>query len=52
MGDTMFDAEGAAAAGVGFLAVTYGFCYHTPEEAAPYANAGIAASPMDAALLL
>ena len=41
-----------AAAGVGFLAVTYGFGFHTPEEAAPYANAGIAASPMDAALLL
>ena len=52
MGDTMFDASGAAAAGVGFLAVTYGFGFRSPEEAAPYASAGIIAAPMEAVALL
>ncbi len=49
MGDTVFDAEGAAGAGVGFLAVTYGFGFQTREDAETYADAGIAASPMEAA---
>ena len=49
MGDTVFDAEGAAAAEVGFLAVTYGFGFRTPEDAAPYADFGIVSSPIQAA---
>ena len=52
MGDTLFDAEGAAAAGVGFLAVTYGFGFHCRQDAAPYATAGIAATPEEAAELI
>ena len=48
IGDTIFDAEGAAAAGVHFLAVTYGFGFRSPEDAAPYADAGTASSPLQA----
>ena len=52
MGDTVFDAEGAAAAGVGFLAVTYGFGFRTRSDAEPYATAGIISNPMEALELL
>ncbi len=52
MGDTVFDAEGAADAGVHFLAVTYGFGFRTREDAGEYADAGIAAAPMEAAEIL
>jgi phosphoglycolate phosphatase len=52
MGDTVFDAEGAADAGVHFLAVTYGFGFRNREDAEVYADAGIAATPMEAAEIL
>ena len=52
MGDTLFDAQGAAEAGVDFLAVTYGFGFHTRAEAEAVATAGIAASPAEAGELL
>ena len=48
MGDTVFDAEGASAAGVGFLAVTYGFGFRTRSDAEPYATAGIISTPTEA----
>ncbi len=52
VGDTVFDAEGAKAVGVSFLAVTYGFGFRTPEDAAPYADAGTARNPLQIAELL
>ena len=52
IGDTVFDAEGAAAAGVHFLAVTYGFGFRSREDAADCADAGIADTPLEAAELL
>ncbi len=47
VGDTEHDAAGAAAAGVGFLAVTYGFGFRRAEDALPYSPVGTAASPAE-----
>lgn len=52
MGDTEYDAEGAEGAGVPFLAVTYGFGFRGPEDAAGRSFLGMADSPMEAAKLL
>ena len=48
MGDTVFDAEGAAAAGVHFLAVTYGFGFRNRSDAEQYADMGIVSAPIEA----
>ncbi len=52
LGDTEYDAAGAAEAGVPFLAVTWGFGFHGPEDLAGQPHIGLAAVPMDAAALL
>ena len=52
LGDTEYDAAGAAEAGVPFLAVTYGFGFRKPEDLADLPYIGLAASPMDAAAVL
>lgn len=52
IGDTEFDAEGAEAAGVPFLAVTYGFGFRGPEDTAGRSFLGTADSPMGAAKIL
>lgn len=52
LGDTEYDAAGAAEAGVPFLAVTYGFGFRKPEDLAGLPCIGMAASPMEAAPLL
>ena len=52
IGDTEFDAEGAEAAGVPFLAVTYGFGFRGPEDTAGRSFFGTADSPMGAAKIL
>ena len=52
IGDTDNDAEGAAAAGVQFLAVTYGFGFRTPEDVSGFAHIGTADSPLRIAGIL
>lgn len=52
VGDTRYDAEGAAESGVGFLAVTYGFGFHSREDASGFSILGAADSPGQAAELL
>ena len=45
LGDSRFDAEGAAEAGVDFLALTYGFGFKKKEDLAGYRHIGCCASP-------
>lgn len=52
IGDSPFDAEGAAQAGVDFIGVTYGFGFRGPEDLAPYPHVGCAASPAELGRLL
>ena len=47
IGDTVHDALGAGRAGVGFIAVTYGFGFKTAEDVKEYSNAGVAEKAMD-----
>ena len=47
IGDTAHDAQGAAAAGTPFLAVTYGFGFRTAADADEYPCIGTAASPAE-----
>ena len=47
IGDTQQDARGAAEAGVDFIAVTYGFGFHTANDPLPHAPIGIARTPME-----
>ena len=47
IGDTSFDALGAKEAGVPFLAVSYGFGFHSEEDADDYDNIGTAATAPD-----
>lgn len=42
VGDSQYDALGAQQAGIDFLAVTYGFGFHTPSEAAEFSCIGCA----------
>lgn len=44
VGDSRYDAEGAAQAGVAFLGLTYGFGFKTPAEVDQYPNVGCADS--------
>ena len=52
IGDTEFDAEGAAEAGVPFLAVTYGFGFRGPEDLGARPCLGMVGTPEEAASLL
>ena len=52
IGDSPFDAEGAAQAGVDFIGVTYGFGFRGPEDLAPYPHVDCAASPAELGRLL
>ena len=52
IGDTDNDAKGAAAAGIPFLAVSYGFGFRTEEDVKAYPHIGLAASPLEAAEIL
>ncbi len=45
IGDTAEDARGATEAGVDFIAVTYGFGFHSKADAAPYQTVGVADTP-------
>lgn len=47
IGDTREDARGAAAVGIDFIAVTYGFEFQTAKDALPHAPIGIARTPME-----
>lgn len=47
IGDSRFDAEGAARAGVDFLALTYGFGFKTGADLAAYRHVGMCESPAD-----
>lgn len=44
IGDSFYDAEGAAAAGVDFIAVTYGFGFRTRADAEKYPTVGCCGS--------
>jgi phosphoglycolate phosphatase len=52
VGDTRHDALGAQQAGTPFLAVTYGFGFHTAADAGEFPHIGIAAKPADIADIL
>lgn len=52
VGDSEFDFSGAKEAGVSFLAVTYGFGYHTPEELKKENVSLVAAKALDIPRLL
>ena len=52
VGDTAHDAVGAAEAGVGFLAVTYGFGFQDESELKEFASVGAARTPMEVADIL
>ena len=47
VGDTVHDAAGAQRAGVGFIAVTYGFGFKKPEDTRDYPTAGVAENPLE-----
>ena len=47
VGDTVHDATGAQRAGVGFIAVTYGFGFKKPEDTKDYPTAGVAENPLE-----
>ena len=47
VGDTVHDALGAERAGVGFIAVTYGFGFKKPGDADGYKPAGVAENPLE-----
>lgn len=47
VGDSLFDAQGAALAGVDFLAVTYGLGFHSRSQADAYPRVGCVASPAE-----
>ena len=47
IGDTRFDALGAKEAGVPFLAVSYGFGFHSEKDADDYDNIGTASAASD-----
>lgn len=49
IGDTVFDAEGAEKAGSPFLAVTYGFGFHSQEDLDGHETVGIAETASDIA---
>lgn len=50
VGDSVFDAEGAQAAGVAFLAVTYGFGFSSVEEAVQHPHVTMAAKTPEEAV--
>ena len=50
VGDSVFDAEGAQAAGVAFLAVTYGFGFSSVEEALQHPRVTMAAKTPEEAV--
>ncbi len=47
IGDSMYDAEGAANAGSSFLGVTYGFGFHSPADIEKYDSIGAALTPYE-----
>lgn len=47
IGDTVHDALGAERAGVGFIAVAYGFGFKNEEDVKDYRNAGVAQKALD-----
>lgn len=52
IGDTRHDALGAVQAGTPFLAVTYGFGFHTEADAAEFPHIGTASKPAEIAEIL
>ena len=52
IGDTHFDAEGAAAAGVGFIAVTYGCGFENEHDAEGYPHVGVCGNTREIGALL
>lgn len=46
-GDTEYDAIVAQKAGIGFIAVTYGFAFQSEKDTGGYCTAGVVEKPME-----